>query len=76
MSKMIQIRNVPEALHRKLKARAAIEGMTLSDFLLAEIRNSAERPSLTELRERLAKRKQVSTTISPADAVRQERELR
>ena len=52
-----------------------MEGLTLSDFLLTEIRHSAERPSLTELRERLAKRKPVSTTISPAEAVRQEREL-
>ena len=75
MSKMIQIRNVPESLHRKLKARAAIEGMTLSDFLLAEMRHSAERPSLRELRERLAKRRPISKAIPPADAVRQEREL-
>ncbi len=75
MSKMIQIRNVPESLHRKLKARAAIEGMTLSDFLLAEMRHSAERPSLRELRERLAKRRPISPAILPADAVRQEREL-
>ncbi len=37
MSKMIQIRNVPDALHRKLKARAALEGMSLSDYLLAEV---------------------------------------
>jgi plasmid stability protein len=75
MSKMIQIRNVPESLHRKLKARAAIEGMTLSDFLMAEMRHSAERPSLRELRDRLGKRRPISTTIPPADAVRQEREL-
>ncbi len=75
MSKMIQIRNVPEPLHRKLKARAAIEGMTLSDYLLAEMRLSAERPSLRELRERLNQRSSISTKVPPADAVRQEREL-
>jgi len=75
MSKMIQIRNVPDSLHRKLKARAAIEGMTLSDYLLAEIRHSAARPSLRELRERLNKRSPISTAVPPADAVRQEREL-
>ena len=69
MSKMIQIRNVPEPLHRKLKARAAIEGMTLSDYLLAEMRQSAERPSLRELRERLTKRSPISTAVPPADAV-------
>ena len=72
---MIQIRNVPDSLHRKLKARAAIEGMTLSDYLLAEMRLSAERPSLRELRERLNQRSPISTEIPPADAVRQEREL-
>ena len=75
MSKMIQIRNVPEPLHRKLKARAAIEGMTLSDYLLKEMRNSAERPSLRELRGRLNKRRPISPKVSPAEAVRHEREL-
>jgi Antitoxin FitA-like, ribbon-helix-helix len=40
MSKMVQIRNVPDALHRKLKARAADSGQTLSDYLLAELRTS------------------------------------
>ena len=73
---MIQIRNVPEPMHRKLKARAAIEGMTLSDYLMAEIRRSLERPTLEELKERLSRRKPVSVKISPAEAVRKERELR
>jgi antitoxin FitA len=41
---MIQIRNVPERLHRKLKSRAALEGKSLSDYLLAELRHVAERP--------------------------------
>jgi plasmid stability protein len=75
MSKMIQIRNVPDSLHRKLKARAAIEGMTLSDYLLVEMSHSAERPSLRELRERLNQRRPISTAIPPADEVRREREL-
>ena len=56
MSKMIQLRNVPDALHRGLKARAAMAGMSLSDYLLAEIKEIAERPTLAELRERLHKR--------------------
>ena len=47
--KMIQIRNVPEALHRKLKARAAEAGMSLSDYLLREMRKTAERPTMEEL---------------------------
>ena len=75
MAKMIQIRNVPNSLHRKLKARAAIEGMTLSDYLLAEIRHSAERPSVRELRARLNKRRPISPKVPPTEAVRQEREL-
>ena len=63
MSKMIQLRNVPEALHRGLKARAAMAGMSLSDYLLAEIKEIAERPTLAELRERLHKRKPVLAPI-------------
>jgi plasmid stability protein len=73
---MIQIRNVPDDLHRAVKARAALEGMTLSDFLLAELRRLAERPSLRELRARLAARAPVVVGLPPADAVREERELR
>jgi plasmid stability protein len=49
MGKTIQIRNVPEALHRKLKARAAEAGMSLSDYLLREVRKSAERPTAEDL---------------------------
>lgn len=51
---LIQVRNVPEALHRQLKERAAREGVTLSDLALAELRRSAERPTRRELLERLA----------------------
>jgi len=75
MSKMIQIRNVPDLLHQKLKARAAMAGMTLSDYLTAEMRRSAERPSLQELRERLNKRTPVAPEVQPAEAVRYERDL-
>ena len=74
MTKMIQIRNVPEALHRKLKARAAMEGMSLSDYLIAEIRRSAERPTTGELRDRLRQRSSVEPDLSPAEAVRAERD--
>lgn len=59
MAKMIQIRNVPEDLHRKLKARAATLGMTLSDYLLSEVREIAERPSLHEWLEGLDRREPV-----------------
>ena len=76
MSKMIQLRNVPDALHRILKARAAMAGMSLSDYLLTEIKEIAEKPTLVELRARLHKRELVSTQIDTALLVRQEREAR
>ncbi len=76
MSKMIQLRNVPDPLHRVLKARAAMAGMSLSDYLLAEIREVAERPTLAELRERLHKRKPVAAELDTAGLVREEREAR
>ena len=56
MPKMIQIRNVPDDIHRALKVRAAKEGMTLSAYLLREITQLAERPTLEELMERARRR--------------------
>lgn len=76
MSRMIQVRNVPDHLHRTLKAQAALAGMSLSDFLLAEIRRVAERPTIAELRERLRRRSAVTGEVSAAEAVRRERESR
>ena len=76
MSKMIQLRNVPDVLHRRLKARAAMAGMSLSDYLLMEIREIAERPTLAELRERLHRREPVSVDLDTARLVRKEREAR
>lgn len=73
---MIQLRNVPESLHRTLKARAALAGMSLSDYLVMEIRRSAERPTIAELRERLERRAPVNSRVSAADAVREERDGR
>jgi plasmid stability protein len=73
MSMMIQIRNVPDDLHRRLKSRAALGGMSLSDYLLGEIRQIAQRPTLDELRARLARYPDVTLTCSPQDAVRAER---
>ena len=49
---MIQIRNVPDTLHRRLKSRAALAGMSLSDYLLHQIREVAERPTIEEMRSR------------------------
>ena len=76
MSKMIQLRNVPDELHRLLKARAAMAGMSLSEYLVGEIRRLAERPTVAELRARLAERRPVEPDVSPAEAVREERDSR
>ena len=76
MSTMIQIRNVPDALHRRLKSRAALAGMSLSEYLLQQIRDVAERPTMEELRARLARRPTVALSVDTADAVRAERDSR
>lgn len=76
MSKMIQLRNVPDNLHRTLKARAAMAGMSLSDYLLSEIKELEERPTLAELRERLHKRQPVEHELHTARLVHEEREAR
>ena len=76
MSKMIQLRNVPDNLHRHLRVRAARAGMTLSDYLREELERSTERLSLEELRERLASLEPLSLRESPALALRRERGAR
>ena len=76
MTVMIQIRNVPDPLHRQLKSRAALAGMSLSDYLLGEIRRLAERPTLDELRARLERRAAVAPSMEPAEALRLERDRR
>jgi len=76
MSKMIQIRNVPDDLHRRLKARAAMSGQSLSDYLLLEMKEIAGRPTLAEFRERLHQREAVAAELDIAAIVREERAAR
>jgi len=76
MSTMIQIRNVPDALHRRLKSRAALAGMSLSDYLLQQIREVAERPTIEEMRARLERRSPVQVSVDPVRAIREERDSR
>lgn len=76
MSKMVQIRNVPDALHRRLKARSAMAGMSLSDYLLAEIRRLADRPTLEEMRARIEARTPLDVRESAAEIIRAERDRR
>lgn len=73
---MIQIRHVPDALHRKLKARAAMQGVSLSGYLLRELKEIAAQPTLEELRRRLASRPPVELPFSTAEAIRAERDSR
>jgi plasmid stability protein len=74
MAKMIQIRNVPDALHKKLKVRAAQRGMSLSEYLLAEIAQVAAMPTQEEMRERLRSRSEVKLSKSAAAMLRRERD--
>ena len=76
MSKMIQLRNVPDALHRKLKARAAMSGISLSDYLLGEIKEIAERPTMSEMLARLESREAVSVPLDLVGILREERDRR
>ena len=76
MAVMIQIRNVPERLHQTLKSRAALAGMTLSDYLLDEMRRIAERPTIDEMRKRLALREPASLGETTVAAVRAGRDGR
>jgi plasmid stability protein len=76
MTKMIQIRHVPDEVHRTLKVRAAKAGLSLSDYLRREVEEVARRPTLDEWLEELAADEPVSPAESAADAVRAEREGR
>jgi len=76
MSKMVQVRNVPEQLHRKLKARAAHDGVSLSDYILRELRRSVERLSARELAERVGALVDHDIVPSAATLVRADRDAR
>jgi plasmid stability protein len=76
MAVMVQVRNVPDELHRKLKSRAALSGMSISEYLLREIERVLERPTREELLQRLRSRDQVELREGTASAVAAEREGR
>jgi len=76
MTRMIEVRNVPDRLHRTLKARAATVGNSLSDYLLGELREVAERPTLAGFRTRLHTRKPVALALDTAERLRWERTAR
>lgn len=70
MSKVIQVRDVPDDVHRALKIRAAEEGRTLSELVRAELAEVARRPTLATMLERLGEREPVTLDEAAADAVR------
>ena len=76
MSKMVQVRNVPDEIHRTLKSRAALAGMSLSDYLLVELERIVSRPTRRELLERLRSREPVEPVTSVADLIASERTSR
>jgi plasmid stability protein len=75
MAKIVQIRNVPDKVHRTLKARAAQAGVSLSEYLCRELKRVADKPSVEEVLERIRKREPIRD-VSGADLVRQARAQR
>ncbi|MDI3258491.1 MAG: hypothetical protein QJR02_02210 [Sinobacteraceae bacterium] len=73
---MVQIRNVPAELHRRLKARAATEGMSMSEYVLREVGKALERPTRREVLERLRARPVRHLKRSAAEVIRAERDTR
>ena len=76
MSKMIQVRDVPEEVHSTLKARAARERMSLSDFIKRELERAVERPTMREWLELTRRSKPIPAKRSAAQIVRELREAR
>jgi hypothetical protein len=76
MSKMIQIRNVPDDLHRKLKIRAIHAGKSLSDYLLGEVRQIAEQPTIEDIYQRLQGLPPVVVKEAASAVIRRERDRR
>jgi plasmid stability protein len=71
--KMIQVRNVPDEIHRELKVRAAREGVSLSDYVLELARRDVERPTMQEWLARVNARPRIESDISAADIIREHR---
>jgi plasmid stability protein len=76
MSKMIQLRDIPDQIHSTLKARAAREGMSLPDFIKRELERTVERLGMSEWLDRTRKAKRIPMRRSAAQVVRELREAR
>ncbi|MDP9053667.1 MAG: toxin-antitoxin system HicB family antitoxin [Acidobacteriota bacterium] len=76
MPAMIQLRNVPDELHRKLKARAAAEGLSLSAYILRDAAELAERPSSAEWLQMARNLRPLKLKETPAETIRKMRDGR
>lgn len=76
MPAIIQLRNVPDTFYRRLKARAAMEGVSMSDYILREVGKALKRPSRHEILERLRARPAARLSRRPADIIRAARNAR
>ena len=76
MNKHVQIRSLPEAAHRKLKVRAAKEGLSMSDYLKRLIDRDLERPSWDEVKARMRKLTPLDLPETTAEMIRHERDSR
>ncbi len=76
MGVMVQIRDVPDDVHRRLKSHAALAGMSLSEYLLRKAREMAEKPTMEEWLARLKEREPVNLTVDVVDIIRETREER
>ena len=75
-STMVQIRNVPTDFHRRLKARAAMEGMSMSDYIMREVGKALDRPTRAEVLARLQAQPLRKLKRSAAEIIRAERNTR
>ena len=71
--KMIQVRNVPDEIHRELKIRAARQGVSLSDYLLELARRDVARPTMQEMVERLRSKPKTHVSVAAEDVIREAR---
>jgi antitoxin FitA len=76
MSKMIQIRDVPEQVHSVLKPRAAREGASLSEYIKRELERVVERPTMREWLELTQRAKPIQSKRNAAQIVRALRDAR
>ncbi|MEQ1931464.1 MAG: hypothetical protein ABL957_13185 [Parvularculaceae bacterium] len=76
MNKHVQIRELPEATHRKLKMRATEEGLSMSEYLKRLIERDLQRPRWSEIKARMLEMGPIELSESPTDAIRRERDSR